>query len=113
MPYSEVDCPYPLKYNYNAQDSFEALGYDLKQMCVLPCPNPMWSDAEWTAGVTLMLVGNGISGILSLFTVCTCSLCTLPLHMIDCCAGHCPGGQHVSDAQQVAVPWHSVHLHCV
>jgi hypothetical protein len=111
VPYGEADCPYPLKYNYDTQDSFEASGYDPKQMCVLPCPNPMWSDAEWTAGVTLTLVGNGISGILSLFTVRTRSLRTLPPHMIDRCAGHCPGGQHVSDARQAAVPRHSVHLH--
>ncbi|ELR16747.1 uncharacterized protein ACA1_019990 [Acanthamoeba castellanii str. Neff] len=76
VPYGEADCPYPLKYNYDAQDSFEASGYDPKQMCVLPCPNPMWSDAEWTAGVTLTLVGNGISGILSLFTAV--SMCLMP-----------------------------------
>jgi hypothetical protein len=71
VPYGEADCPYPLKFNYDDQDSFTASSYDPTQMCVMPCPNPMWSDAEWTAGVTLTLVVNGTSGILSLFIVRT------------------------------------------
>ncbi|ELR23350.1 uncharacterized protein ACA1_069340 [Acanthamoeba castellanii str. Neff] len=76
VPYGEADCPYPLKFNYDDQDSFTASSYDPTQMCVMPCPNPMWSDAEWTAGVTLTLVVNGTSGILSLFIAI--SMCLMP-----------------------------------
>jgi hypothetical protein len=112
VPYGEVDCPYPLKYNYDGESTFAESGYDGAQMCVMPCPSPMWSDEEWTAGVTLTLVVNGTSGLLSLFIVQPISICSLlPLHR-GANKMSCLGGEHVHDARQTTVPWQFVYLYC-
>ncbi|ELR18066.1 Frizzled/Smoothened family membrane region protein [Acanthamoeba castellanii str. Neff] len=76
VPYTQADCPYPLKYNYDGESSFAENGYNGQDMCVMPCPNPMWSDAEWTGGITIMMIVGGCSFILAAFMVIT--LCLMP-----------------------------------
>ena len=76
VPYTQADCPYPLKYNYDGESSFAESGYNGQDMCVMPCPNPMWSDAEWTGGITIMMIVGGCSFILAAFMVIT--LCLMP-----------------------------------
>ncbi len=55
---------------------FAESGYNGQDMCVMPCPNPMWSDAEWTGGITIMMIVGGCSFILAAFMVIT--LCLMP-----------------------------------
>ncbi len=47
VPYNQADCPYPLKYNTDQEDSFAESNYDFSEICVYPCPSPMWTEAEW------------------------------------------------------------------
>ncbi len=47
VPYNQADCPYPLKYNRDEEDHFAEYNYEFAQMCLYPCPSPMWSEAEW------------------------------------------------------------------
>jgi hypothetical protein len=67
VPYTQADCPYPLKYN--GESSFAENGYNGEDMCIMPCPNPMWTDAEWTGGITVMMIVGGCSFILAAFMV--------------------------------------------
>jgi hypothetical protein len=34
-------------------------------MCVMPCPNPMWTDSEWNGGIVAMMIVSGISFLLA------------------------------------------------
>lgn len=72
VPYSQVDCPYPLRYNRDEEDSFAESDYDGQVMCVMPCPNPMWTDSEWNGGIVAMMIVSGIS-----FLLATCLVVTL------------------------------------
>lgn len=69
VPYGEVDCPYPLKFNYDGQDHFEEWNYNGAMMCLMPCPNPMWSESEWVGAEVVVLVFGAVGGILSAFVV--------------------------------------------
>jgi hypothetical protein len=64
-----VDCPYPLRYNRDEEDSFAESDYDGQVMCVMPCPNPMWTDSEWNGGIIAMMIVSGISFILATILV--------------------------------------------
>jgi len=42
--YGAIDCPYPLQLNFDADQSDLA---DPSSLCVVPCPNPQYSMAEY------------------------------------------------------------------
>ena len=69
VPYSQVDCPYPLRYNRDEEDSFAESDYSGQVMCVMPCPNPMWTDSEWNGGIVAMMIVSGISFFLATILV--------------------------------------------
>jgi hypothetical protein len=52
VPYSQADCPFPLKFNPHGSiaDSTQSLS-NPHQICVYPCPDPMFTDAEWDGSI--------------------------------------------------------------
>jgi hypothetical protein len=78
IPYRPVDCPYPLQYNYPQLEYYtnSTPGYNPKEMCVYPCPTSQWSQGEWDAGITVMIVSAAGSWILGAFVLV--SLCLIP-----------------------------------
>lgn len=55
VPYSQVDCPYPLKYNPKGttiDPSGSLTSSD--QICVYPCPDPMFTDTDWDGAEGLL-----------------------------------------------------------
>lgn len=56
VPYSQADCPYPLKYNPKGSiaDSSQSL-MSPDQVCVYPCPAPMFTSQEWDASMGLLM----------------------------------------------------------
>lgn len=116
VPYSQVDCPYPLRYNRDEEDSFAESDYDGQVMCVMPCPNPMWTDSEWNGGIVAMMIVSGIS-----FLLATCLVLFLPPPAapnftssptpLDAPPPRIAGGDPVHAPQQAPLPRHTLHLH--
>lgn len=56
VPYSQYDCPYPLKYNPDGKyidPSADITSID--QICVYPCPDPMFSESDWDANGGILI----------------------------------------------------------
>jgi len=72
VAYSQADCPYPLKYNPDGTtfDASRSLT-SLDQLCVYPCPDPMFTMSDWDAsdGITIGL--NMLSFAMILFLIIT------------------------------------------
>jgi len=47
--YGAIDCPYPLQLNFDADQSGLT---EPSSLCVLPCPNPQYSTAEYNGTVS-------------------------------------------------------------
>jgi hypothetical protein len=75
VPYSQADCPYPLKFNPKGRiaDPTKPLG-SLDQICVYPCPDPMFTDDDWDAAF-------GVLTSLASTTSPRLSLCAFVRHM--------------------------------
>lgn len=69
--YSQADCPYPLKYNQDGEEYYQNNGYEGMDICVYPCPDPMFSDGEWAGVIVVDIVLNFLSFWLSFFLVVT------------------------------------------
>ncbi len=54
VPYNQADCPYPLKYNRDGEADFAESNYDLNEICLYPCPDPMWTEGEWIGNELVM-----------------------------------------------------------
>jgi hypothetical protein len=56
VPYSQADCPHPLKFNPKGSiaDYNQNLGSP-DQVCVYPCPDPMFTSHEWDTSMGLMM----------------------------------------------------------
>jgi hypothetical protein len=67
VPYSQADCPYPLKYNPKGSiaDSSQSL-MSPDQVCVYPCPAPMFTSQEWDASMGLLMALASMRGTSSL-----------------------------------------------
>ncbi|ELR23361.1 uncharacterized protein ACA1_069450 [Acanthamoeba castellanii str. Neff] len=72
VPYSQADCPYPLQFNERGTvaDGSLSLSAD-EQICVYPCPAPMFTPSDWhaSAGITISLAI--LSTAMMLFLVIT------------------------------------------
>jgi hypothetical protein len=75
VAYSQADCPYPLKFNPHGSvaDASLSLTAD-EQICVYPCPDPMFTDSDWRAsdGVSISLGSTSLS-------LNTCASCNTPI----------------------------------
>jgi hypothetical protein len=64
VPYSQADCPYPLKFNPEGTiaDPTQSLSSP-DQVCVYPCPDPMFTTTEMDAAIGVL---TGLGSTLSL-----------------------------------------------
>jgi hypothetical protein len=77
VPYSQADCPYPLKINKRGTvgDPSLSLWAD-EQICVYPCPAPAFSPEDWhaSAGITISLAGTLSCALMMMCKHCHCFL---------------------------------------
>jgi hypothetical protein len=60
VPYTQADCPHPLKFNPagTIADSSQSI-QSPDQICVYPCPDPMFSDYQWDTSTGLIFALGG------------------------------------------------------
>ncbi|ELR23372.1 Gprotein-coupled receptor [Acanthamoeba castellanii str. Neff] len=75
VPYSQADCPHPLKFNPHGSvaDPSVSLTAD-EQICVYPCPDPMFDASDWRASEGISISLGILSFSMILFLIVTYSL---------------------------------------